>query len=94
MRKKRLQEVFDVLDPVRLLAKIRLAQQQIANLEVGRREGNASEKIQDLDAFLHSLRTLWRYGEVRPTHRKRFEGPWPATGSVRNGLASRRGMAQ
>jgi hypothetical protein len=74
--KKRLQEVFDVLDPVQLLAKIRLAQQRIAELEAGRGESNRSEKkVQDLDAFLRSLRTLWCDGEVRPTHRKRFEGP-------------------
>jgi hypothetical protein len=74
--KKRLQEVFDVLDPVQLLAKIRLAQQRLAALEVGRSEENASEKkAQDLEAFLHSLQTLWRDGEVRATHRKQFEGP-------------------
>jgi hypothetical protein len=36
--KKRLQEVFDVLDPVQLLAKIRLAQQRIVELELGRGE--------------------------------------------------------
>jgi len=74
--KKRQREVFDALDPVQLLAKIRLAQQRITELEVGRGEGNASErKDQDLDAFLRSLRTLWRDGEVRATHRKRFQGP-------------------
>jgi hypothetical protein len=74
--KKRLQEIFDALDPVQLLAKIRLAQQRITELDVGRGEGNASErKDQDLDAFLCSLRTLWRDGEVRATHRKRFQGP-------------------
>jgi hypothetical protein len=74
--KKRLQEIFDVLDPVQLLAKIRLAQQRLAALEVGRSERNADEKKdQDLDAFLQSLKTLWRDGEVRATHRKRFQGP-------------------
>src|SRR6185295_5896742 len=30
---------------------------------------------QDLEAFLHSLQTLCRDGEVRATHRKQFEGP-------------------
>lgn len=74
--KKRLQEIFDALDPVQLLAKIRQAQQRLAALEVGHSESNPGEKkAQDLDAFLHSLRTLWRDGEVRPTHRKRFQGP-------------------
>ena len=73
--KKCLQEVFDLLDPVQLLAKIRQAQQRIAALEVGGSEGTREKKAQDLDAFLHSLRTLWRDGEVRPTHRKRFARP-------------------
>ena len=36
--KRRLQEVFDVLDPVQLLAKIRQAQHRLAALEVGRSE--------------------------------------------------------
>lgn len=74
--KKRLQKIFDVLDPVHLLAKIRQAQQQLAALEVGRSEAKRDEKkAQDLEAFLHSLRNLWRAGEVRPTHRKRYQGP-------------------
>jgi hypothetical protein len=61
---------------VQLLAKIRLGQERLATLEVGRRDSNPSEKKpQDLDAFLQSLRSLWRDGEVRPTHRKRFQGP-------------------
>ena len=74
--KKRLQEVFDVLDPVQLLAKIRLAQQRLAALEAGGSERNPGEKnAQDLDAFLHSLKTLWCGGEVRATHRKRSQVP-------------------
>lgn len=73
--KKRLQEMFDALDPVQLLAKIRQAQQRLAELEIGRRETTPEKKAQDLEAFLNSLKTLWRDGEVRPTHRKRFEGP-------------------
>ena len=44
--KKRLQEVFDVLDPVQLLADIRKAQQLLATLEVGR-----SESAPELFAF-------------------------------------------
>lgn len=74
--KKRLQQVFEALDPVRLLAKIRQAQQRLAALEVGVSGSDRDEKkVQDLDAFLQSLRTLWRDGEVRPTYRKRFQGP-------------------
>jgi hypothetical protein len=74
--KRRLQEIFDVLDPVQLLAKIRQAQQRLAALEVGRSEAkDAGKKSQDLEAFLQSLKNLWREGEVRPTHRKRYEGP-------------------
>ncbi len=74
--KRRLQEIFDVLDPVHLLAQIRQAQQRLAALEVGRSEAKGDEKkAQDLDAFLQSLKDLWRGGEVLPMHRKRFQGP-------------------
>ena len=60
---------------MQLLAEIRQAQQRLAELEAGRHESTPEKKAQDLEAFLNSLRTLWRNGEVRPTHRKRFEGP-------------------
>jgi hypothetical protein len=54
--KHRLQEIFDVLDPVHLLAKIRQAQQRLAALEVGRSEApDGEKKAQDLDPFLQSL---------------------------------------
>ena len=73
--KNRLEKTFDALDPVQLLAKIRQAQQRLAGLEVGHAKTTPEKKAQDLEAFLKSLSTLWRDGEVRPTHRKRFSGP-------------------
>lgn len=74
--KKRLQEVFDVLDPVQLLAKIRLAQQRIADQKSATTKAIlVRSRPRTWTHFLHSLRTLWRYGEVRATHRKCFQGP-------------------
>ena len=40
-----------------------------------RQPKSSEKKAQDLDAFLQSLKSLWREGEVRPTHRKRYQGP-------------------
>jgi hypothetical protein len=73
--KNRLEKMFDALDPVQLLARIRQAQQRLAALEVGYTKTTPEKKAQDLEAFLKSLSNLWRDGEVRPTHRKRFSGP-------------------
>lgn len=67
---ERLSALANSLDPLRLLDEIRTEQYCLAALAVG-----ASSHVvphAELDAFLGSLATAWRQGEVRPTHR---EGP-------------------
>lgn len=79
--KEQLRGQFASLDPIRLLGKIRHAQSRLAALE---RNGgdpemqaeqtistvSKAEIIREQRAFVASLRTAWREGEVRPTHRK------------------------
>ncbi len=71
--KSTLQEHRAALDPVELLYRIREAQAALASL--------ASEQLavgtrnESLEQFLSQLPTLWRLGEVRPTHSKRSEKP-------------------
>jgi len=63
------------LDPVRLLREIREAQRVLAQLEVGVAHAETARSTQELSGFVASLATVWRDGEVRPTHRKRTSGP-------------------
>jgi hypothetical protein len=63
------------LDPVRLLSEIREAQRVLAQLEVGVAQAEAAQSPAELSGFVTSLSTVWRDGEVRPTHRKRSNGP-------------------
>jgi hypothetical protein len=61
----------DALDPVQLLRDIREAQQELSALPAHAPE-EISEKAPSpmyLGTFLASLRTAWKEGEVRPTHR-------------------------
>jgi molybdopterin converting factor small subunit len=73
-------------DPIGLLGKIRHAQSRIAAFE--QKQGTteiqteqtrpAPQKVEDVReqrAFLAGLRTAWRQGEVRPTHRKKIRAP-------------------
>lgn len=46
----------------------------IAQLELGAANGKI-ESTPQLSGFVASLSTVWRDGEVRPTHRKRTTGP-------------------
>ena len=59
------------LDPVRLLAEIRGAQQALVALADRADEAwiavSQSEQLVPLDSFVASLRTAWHDGEVRPT---------------------------
>lgn len=67
-----LQRQFDGLDPVRLLRDIRSAQQVLAELATRAPQDRASPTAPtDASALLDSLRTAWKDGEVRPTHRKK-----------------------
>jgi hypothetical protein len=63
------------LDPVRLLSEIREAQRVLAQLEVGVGNVATVQSSPELSGFVASLSTVWRDGEVRPTHRKNTGGP-------------------
>jgi len=75
--KEELRRVFQSLDPVDLLRRIREAQQTLRGHEVGAGAGNTASQKEDLTKFVAGLSTAWRDGEVRPTHRKPFTGPRP-----------------
>jgi len=69
--KERLKAQFESLDPVRLLQEIRFTQQSLIDIAThGVLEQAAPSPRPDVDAFLASLSTAWKNGEVRPTHRK------------------------
>jgi hypothetical protein len=76
------------LDPVRLLAEIRAAQQRLMGIADKPMTGDA--RAPTLEVFLAGLRTAWKEGEVRPTaqpavkpvrwwrsRRDPFETTWP-----------------
>jgi hypothetical protein len=73
--KEQLRCQFAALDPVRLLQRIRAAQETIAGFARQGREETASPGVADLPAFLQGLRSAWAGGEVRATHRKRQATP-------------------
>src|SRR5215475_13523377 len=75
--KEELRRVFQTLDPVDLLRRIREAQRDLRVHEVGVGTENTAGQNQDLTKFVASLSTAWREGEVRPTHRKPFVEPRP-----------------
>jgi hypothetical protein len=59
------------LDPVRLLQEIRLAQNTLGELAArGVCTAQAPAGGDDVSAFMASLSTAWKAGEVRATHRK------------------------
>ena len=69
--KDKLKLQFQSLDPVRLLQEIRIAQQRLSDIAAhGVPAQTAPSSIPAVDAFLASLSTAWKGGEVRPTHRK------------------------
>jgi len=72
--KEQLQQMLAALDPVRLLSEIREAQQVLAQREVGVAHAETAPSTSELSGFVASFSTVWRDGEVRPTHRKRSSG--------------------
>ena len=69
--KEKLQAQLKGLDPVRLLQEIRLAQKTLSELAAhGVCTTQAPAGGNDVSAFMASLTTAWKDGEVRPTHRK------------------------
>jgi hypothetical protein len=76
--KDNLRQVFETLDPVELLNRIREAQRNLIRREVGAgNEKPLPATDPDLRGFVSSLSTAWRGGEVRPTHRNQSTGPRP-----------------
>jgi hypothetical protein len=73
--KEQLRQTLAALDPVRLLSEIREAQRVLVEREVGVANAKTDQATQGLGEFVASLSTVWRDGEVRPTHRKRSNGP-------------------
>jgi hypothetical protein len=72
---EQLRQTLAALDPVRLLREIREAQRVLAQLEVGVANAETAPSTPELSGFVASLSTVWRDGEVRPTHRKKTTGP-------------------
>ena len=65
--KKKLKSRCRLLDPIDLLHRIR--EQQTALAELACRENSIIHGRDSLDQFIKQLGTMWKYGEVRPTHR-------------------------
>ena len=73
--KEQLRHTFSTLDPVQLLNQIRQTQRKLVQHEVGGASEKVTEPSQELSRFVKSLSTVWREGEIRPTHRKLSTGP-------------------
>ena len=65
--RRRLQKRCIELDPVRLLRDIRCAQERLTRIAGS---AQVSAKTPSLEAFLSSLKTAWRSGEVRATAKR------------------------
>lgn len=65
----KLREVASALDPLQLLEEIRAMQSYMVVLADGGKRDTPNPPEQSLSAFLASLSSAWREGEVRPTHR-------------------------
>jgi hypothetical protein len=72
--KVRLRAALAAADPVLLLAEIRAAQEDLGRKVDRRGLGRVPEKpiVVDLQRFAASLKTAWRAGETRPTHRRPY----------------------
>jgi Integrase core domain len=66
--KVKLREVANALDPLQLLEEIRAMQSHMVVLAEGGKPQASSTPEPNLTAFLASLSSAWRGGEVRPTH--------------------------
>lgn len=67
--KSKLREVVGALDPLQLLEEIRAMQSYMVVLADGGKRDAPNPPEQSLSAFLASLSSAWREGEIRPTHR-------------------------
>ena len=77
MVKEQLRREFATLDPVQLLNQIRQKQEEITRLASGASAEQPSQGVMQLDQFVRSLATAWRYGEVRAPYKKRREDAKP-----------------
>jgi hypothetical protein len=65
--KDKLREVVSTLDPLKLLEEIRAVQAHLVALAGGEKLPGPTSEPPDLSAFVASLSSAWRAGEVRPT---------------------------
>jgi hypothetical protein len=65
--KTKLREVASALDPLKLLEEIRAVQAHLAMLADGETPPSVMAEPPDLSAFVSSLSSAWRAGEIRPT---------------------------
>ncbi|WP_287290558.1 hypothetical protein [Mesorhizobium sp.] len=84
--KQRLQAMMETADPVLLFAGIRAAQEELGR-RVDRRGLNAKIEepaVIDLQRFAANLKTAWKSGETRPTHRRPYRRtkPYPKRPSM------------
>jgi hypothetical protein len=72
--KVRLRAALAATDPVLLLTEIRAAQEDLGRKVDRRGLGRVPEEpiVVDLQRFAASLKTAWRPGETRPTHRRPY----------------------
>src|SRR6202043_3858195 len=66
--KAKLREVCETLDPLKLLEEVRARQAHMVSIAEGGKPNLRGGPVPDLPAFLASLSSAWRDGEVRPTH--------------------------
>jgi hypothetical protein len=71
--KCKLREVAGALDPLQLLEEIRAMQSYLVVLSDGDKTAVPNPPEHSLSAFLASLSSAWRDGEIRPTHRRESE---------------------
>lgn len=70
--KRRLEQVYATLDPVRLLRDMRATQLRLVEIaDTPDRIATDDAATPTLDVFLTGLRTSWKAGEVRPTARSK-----------------------
>lgn len=84
--KERLRTMMENADPVLLFAGIRAAQEELGR-RIDRRGLHAKFEepiVVDLQRFAANLKTAWKNGETRPTHRRPYRRtkPWPKRASM------------
>ena len=73
--RRRVEETFPRLDPVRLLSEIRTAQRLLVEISDRPTIADApAPAAPTLEQFLSGLRTAWKEGDVRPTRRPKEKG--------------------